>query len=155
MVNDRGPLLGLLFYFCLQGIITLFCKKIYLKNFKVSFLLAVVWLLLITTLLCIPGSRLPKINWEDKLLLDKWVHFFLFLILVMLWCAYFKVVKAKSKEIFLKITILSMIYGIGMELVQHYFIPLRSFDYGDIIADGIGSIAGYFTSVKRFVKKPI
>jgi VanZ family protein len=126
-----------------------------LKIFKVSFLLAVAWLVLITTLLCIPGSRLPKINWEDKILLDKWVHFFLFIILVMLWCAYFKGSKAKSKEIFLKITILSMIYGVGMELVQHYFIPFRSFAYGDIIADGFGSLAGYFISVKQFVKKQI
>ena len=113
------------------------------------------WLLLITTLLCIPGSRLPKINWEDKILLDKWVHFFLFLILVMLWCAYFKGSKVKYKEIFLKVAILSMIYGIGMEVVQHYFIPLRSFAYGDIIADGLGSVAGYFIAINRFVKKLI
>jgi VanZ family protein len=75
--------------------------------------------------------------------------------LVMLWCTYFEGSKVKSKEIFLKITILSMIYGIGMEVVQHYFIPLRSFAYGDIIADALGSVAGYFISVKRFVKKQI
>jgi VanZ family protein len=122
-----------------------------LKTFKASILVAVAWLALITILLCIPGSRLPKINWEDKILLDKWVHFFLFLILVLLWCTYFTGgSKVKVKEIFLKITILSMIYGIGMEIVQHYFIPLRSFSYGDIIADGLGSVAGYFISVKRF-----
>jgi len=126
-----------------------------LKILKGSLLLAVVWLVLVTTLLCIPGSSLPKINWEDKILLDKWVHFFLFLILVMLWCAYFKGSKVKFREIFLRITILSMIYGIGMEVVQHYFIPLRSFAYGDIIADGLGSVAGYFISVNRFVKKQI
>jgi VanZ family protein len=53
------------------------------------------------------------------------------------------------------LTILSMIYGIGMETVQHYFIPLRSFAYGDIIADGLGSVAGYFVSVKRLAKKQI
>jgi VanZ family protein len=45
-----------------------------------------------------------------------------------------------------------MIYGIGMEIVQHYFVPLRSFDYGDMIADGLGSTAGYFISANRFLK---
>ena len=50
------------------------------------------------------------------------------------------------------ITILSMIYGIGMEIVQQYFIPFRSFDLGDIIADGVGCTIGYFISIKRFAK---
>jgi len=127
-----------------------------LKPLRAWLLFPVAWLLIVTTLLCIPGSSLPKINWEDKILLDKWVHFFLFLILVMLWCAYFiRESTIKGKEMFLKITILSMIYGIGMEVVQHYFIPLRSFAYGDIVADGLGSVSGYFISVKRFVKKQI
>jgi hypothetical protein len=40
-----------------------------------------------------------------------------------------------------------------MELVQRYFIPNRSFDGGDIIADGVGSAAGLVYSLKRYVKK--
>jgi VanZ family protein len=39
-----------------------------------------------------------------------------------------------------------------MELVQNYFIPFRSFDLFDIIADGVGCAIGYFISIKRFVK---
>ena len=61
--------------------------------------------------------------------------------------------KVGVKKIFLAITLLSMIYGIGMEVVQHYFIPFRSFDYGDILADGLGSAAGYFISVQRMQKR--
>jgi len=41
-------------------------------------------------------------------------------------------------------------YGIAMEFVQKYFIPFRSFDLGDIIADGIGCAAGYLFAIKRF-----
>ena len=147
--------MGPLFYFCTHYIIALFCKKIYLKTNKVSFLLAVAWLLIVTALHCIPGSKLPKISWQDKILLDKWIHFFLFLLLVFLWNRAFlnKRSKVDVKKIFLTITILSMLYGIGMEIVQHYFIPLRSFDYGDMIADGLGSVAGYFFAVSRFIKK--
>jgi len=40
-----------------------------------------------------------------------------------------------------------------MEVIQHYFIPFRSFDYGDMVADAIGSAVGYFISVNRFLKK--
>ena len=122
-----------------------------MKTFRAWLFFAVVWLLIVTTIHCIPGSRLPKINWEDKILLDKWVHFFLFLVLVFLWSRFFlnKRSKVGVKKIFLAITLLSMIYGIGMEVVQHYFIPFRSFDYGDILADGLGSAAGYFISVQR------
>ena len=43
-----------------------------------------------------------------------------------------------------------IVYGIAMEIVQKYFIPFRSFDLGDIIADGIGCAAGYFFAIKRF-----
>jgi len=109
---------------------------------------------MVTMLLCIPGSTLPKINWPDKIWLDKWVHFFLFLMLVLFWCrAYLiKGSKVNVKKIFFTITILSVIYGIGMEIVQHYFIPFRSFDYGDMIADALGSVAGYFFSINRFRK---
>jgi len=42
------------------------------------------------------------------------------------------------------------LYGILMEIVQKYFIPFRSFDLGDIIADGIGCAAGYLFVIKRF-----
>ena len=150
-----GALFGAPFNFCLHYIIGLFCKKIYLKTIKASLLFAVAWLLMITTLLCIPGSKLPKINWDDKIWLDKWVHIFLFLLLVLLWCRAYssKGRKPGVRKIFLTITILSIIYGVGMEIIQHYFIPFRSFDYGDIIADCLGSMAGYFNSVNRFPKK--
>jgi VanZ family protein len=46
--------------------------------------------------------------------------------------------------------ITGIVYGIAMEIVQKYFIPFRSFDLGDIIADGIGCVAGYFFAIKRF-----
>jgi len=126
-----------------------------LKHFRTAFLFAFTWLLFVTILLCTPGSKLPKIGWSDKIWLDKWAHIFLFFVLVFLWCrAYLKRdLVINIKKICFTIAILSVVYGIGMEIVQHYFIPFRSFDYGDMIADGIGSIAGYFISVYRFLKK--
>jgi VanZ family protein len=51
--------------------------------------------------------------------------------------------QAWNKIAFLKTAItiagIALLYGIAMEYVQKNFIPNRSFDVGDIIADGIGS----------------
>ena len=46
--------------------------------------------------------------------------------------------------------ITGVVYGIAMEIVQKYFIPFRSFDIGDIIADAIGCVVGYLISIKKF-----
>jgi len=47
--------------------------------------------------------------------------------------------------------ITGIVYGIAMEIVQKYFIPFRSFDVGDIIADAIGCFVGYLISIKKFM----
>jgi len=55
-----------------------------------------------------------------------------------------------EQRIFLQIMITGIVYGIAMEIVQKYFIPFRSFDLGDIIADAIGCVVGYFFAIKKF-----
>jgi VanZ family protein len=57
------------------------------------------------------------------------------------------------KIIFLRVAVLCLIYGVGMEFVQKYFIPNRSFDIGDIIADAIGCLTGLVYSIRRYIKK--
>jgi len=124
-----------------------------LKKNVPAIIFAVIWLLLVTSLLCIPGTRLPKITWEDKVWLDKWVHIFLFMILVILWSKAYshkKNTNSGGRKIFFEIMIVGCFYGIAMEIVQKYFIPFRSFDVGDIIADAIGSVVGYLFSIKKF-----
>ena len=128
-------------------------KKSALKKNVSTIVFAVIWLLFVTTLLCIPGTKLPRIGWQDKIWLDKWIHIFLFMILVILWSLAYSNKKSKlgtSRKIFFKIIVIGCFYGIVMEIVQKYFIPFRSFDLGDIIADAIGCVAGYFFAIKRF-----
>jgi len=123
-----------------------------LKKNVPAIIFAVIWLLLVTSLLCIPGTRLPKITWEDKVWLDKWVHIFLFMILVILWSKAYshkKNTNSGGRKIFFEIMIVGCFYGIAMEFVQKYFIPFRSFDVGDIIADAIGCVVGYLISIKK------
>ena len=125
------------------------------KNTLIT-LSAVIWLLLITVLLCIPGTGLPKFKWDTKIFLDKWIHVFLFMVLVILWSktySYKKNTKANNRKIFFQIMILAFLYSIMMELVQKYFVPNRSFDLVDVAANGIGCIGGYFFSLKKFLSQ--
>ena len=147
MVNDRGPLLGLLFY--------LYSEKIPLKKNISTIIFATIWLLLITTLLCIPGTKFPKATWEDKIWLDKWIHVFLFMVLVILWSKAYsdkKNIRNNTRKIFFQIMILGFLYGILMEIVQEYFILNRSFELIDVLADGTGCFIGYLISIKRVLK---
>ena len=139
--------MGLLFY-------TYIRKKSPLKKNILTIVFAAIWFLLVTSLLCIPGTKFPKIDWQDKIWLDKWIHIFLFMILVILWSkAYSHSTQSGGRKIFFKIMVVGCFYGIAMEFVQKYFIPFRSFDFGDIIADGIGCVAGYYFSVKKFLQE--
>jgi VanZ family protein len=129
-------------------------KPTFLK--KTSFLLAVTWLIISTILLTIPGTKFPKDDWLSKIWFDKWVHIGLFALLVFLWCWFLFSRTIDHKKLsagFLLIAITGLAYGATMELVQKYFVVNRSFDGGDIIADGIGCILGLLLARGRYIKK--
>lgn len=73
--------------------------------------------------------------------MDKWVHIALFSILVAL--CYWPFKPSWPQKAFLKkavpIAFAALGYGIAIEFIQKNYIPNRSFDLGDIIADGFGS----------------
>ena len=108
-----------------------------------------------TVLLCLPGQEFPKISWLNKIWLDKWVHVGLFIVLNVLWNWFYSFGKKddRLKALFTRVIIGAIVYGIAIELIQHFFIPFRSFEWGDIVADAVGSVFGFIISVKRFVKK--
>ena len=74
------------------------------------------------------------------------------MVLVILWSKVYshkKNLQTDSRNTFFKIMVLGIFYGVVMELVQKYFIPFRSFDLMDILADGVGCVAGYFYAIKK------
>ncbi len=115
---------------------------------RIRVFIAVLWFLICTVLLLISGSSFPSSNWMTKIpLFDKWVHIFLFLILTYLFCLLFsrsRFPKSQLWNFYYLTGFLCFIYGIAMEIIQHFFIPFRSFDLGDILADGIGVIGALF-----------
>lgn len=120
--------------------------KLSVKTLKA---LALVWLIFISTLFFLPGSALPKAEIFDVLSFDKWVHFGLFAVLLFLWRFYFpNEVKYNWWSL-----LLAFCYGFGVEAIQRYFIPNRSFDLSDVAADMLGAAAGVWFWSKRCIKK--
>jgi VanZ family protein len=119
------------------------------------YLLAISWLIMTTILLCLPGSSLPREDWLSRLWIDKWVHILLFMVLVILWCrGISRQGENKSySKFFIYLGLLALIYGFIMELIQGNYIPNRSFDTGDLVADAAGCIAGVIISSGRYIKK--
>lgn len=116
------------------------------KNRKAA---AVIWLLFISVLFFLPGSALPKDKMFEIVLFDKWVHVGLFAVLLFLWRSYFP---DDAKYSWWSL-LLALCYGFGVEVIQHYFIPNRSFDLGDVTGDMLGAVAGVWWWNKRYIKK--
>ena len=117
---------------------------------------AIIWFTLTLILLTLPGKDLPKIGWMDDLQVDKLVHIFLFSVLVTLF--FWGIVSTKpgiaNKRTLASIAVSALLYGIAMEFVQKYWIPNRSFDKWDIVADGVGSFLPVFliTTIKKLFR---
>lgn len=116
-------------------------KKLVAKRYP-----AILWTIVIFILLALPGSMIPSEANFNISNFDKYVHVSIFFFFVLLWSFYFAARKEESKKIrkrFLLIFVIACLYGTAMEYVQKYFIPFRDFDLYDILADVIGSLAGY------------
>lgn len=129
----------------------------FLKNQNRFLLPAIAWVITCTILLTLPASAFPKERWYTKIpMFDKWVHLGLFAILAFLFCWGIikkEIIESKWKKQFIQTGIICLVYGIAMEFVQRYFISNRSFDMGDIVADGVGAFGGVLFGINRFIKK--
>jgi VanZ family protein len=110
---------------------------------------AAAWLAICTLLLTLPGSKLPKENWLDKIGADKIVHVILFAALTYLWCTVFRM---QGRKTLFFISFLLLLYGIGIEFIQKHHIPNRGFDVWDIVADAGGVLLGLYLFIK-YLKK--
>lgn len=121
----------------------------------IYFLPAFLWFVLIFILLIIPGKNLPEVTFLDKIYFDKWVHITLFAVQVYLSYTALKKIYPLSSAVFLNAAIYAWLYGIAMEFVQKYWVPNRSFDVTDIIADGVGCLIAYFIFRKKYKKAQV
>ncbi|MFL5789086.1 MAG: VanZ family protein [Flavisolibacter sp.] len=116
--------------------------------------LAISWFIIMCILFFLPGKDLPE---ETPLLalihIDKLFHIALFAGLYFLWRNAFP--SRISNYGFLLLFIL-IFYGYMVEVIQKYWIPGRSYDLFDLIADSTGSITGMILWVRVYKKnKPL
>ncbi len=124
-------------------------------SFK-QFLPAIAFLAFTFFLFTLPGQELPDLSWAAKINFDKMVHLGLFTILVFVFSYPFKKSthnNAQRKKWFLYITLISIIYGVIIEIIQKYFVVNRSYDIVDITADTLGASIGYIIAMFLFKAK--
>jgi VanZ family protein len=118
---------------------------------KTPFLPAVLFFVLTAVLLTLPGNRFPKSHWFDIPYFDKWIHIGLFGLLCFLFTfpiQDFSITHSQKRNRFFLITLLGIGYGTMMEFVQKYWIPNRSFEGMDILADCTGCLLALFLSLQ-------
>lgn len=121
------------------------CMQIgFLKNKKIVMVLAWAWTILIFIGCSLPGKDLPAVKLFDHF--DKVVHLVFFSIFAFLWLHYFK----KNQKSLIIIIALGFIYGLAIEYYQMYFVPGRSWDIWDALADGLGACIGAFLYRRYF-----
>ena len=100
---------------------------------------AVSWFIIMSILFFLPGSDLPHAGWLEAIHFDKWVHIGLFAVLIFLWRSSFDLDLDHYNSILL---LAALVYGLSVEVIQKYWIPNRSFDLFDLLADMTGAIGG-------------
>ena len=116
---------------------------------------------LIFILLSMPGSDIQGKSWISFILhlpyADKVIHVGLFGSLALSLFFYFEQysnISFRSTRTKALSLILCILYGIGMEFYQKYFVPSRGFEVGDMLADAIGALLAlpFFNMVKHFIQ---
>ena len=100
----------------------------------------ILWALFILALSIGPGANFPEMNLFEP---DKLAHLFVYGVLVYLALRAYKSVKELSLRIIIVIISSSALYGLLLEIVQKTFFPHRFFEWGDVIANTVGSILGW------------
>lgn len=119
------------------------------------FLLTILWMIFILILCLIPSNHLEKLrfHWMPEYF-DKIVHFSFYFILIILMTSAFIKSNYVLKHALLISLIISIFYGISIELLQKYATSTRHYEFNDILANSVGSTVGlilyYF--LKKFQK---
>ena len=98
--------------------------------------------LIILSLVPYPDIGLPKFKLFE---LDKLIHFSMYTIFIIIWG-----LKSDNKT---KILIFSILFGLGLEILQHILPFGRYFDWGDFIANSLGVLFG--TIILFYLKKKL
>ncbi|MBW3469915.1 VanZ family protein [Arthrospiribacter ruber] len=114
---------------------------------------AIIWLIIVIIALLTPGNNLPKAPSFPHA--DKLVHFGIFSILTFLWCRVGTInadYQINWRKLLTNLLVFTIIFPILVEYLQKY-IPNRSFEYADIVANLLGGLAGFVAFIILFKTK--
>lgn len=100
---------------------------------------ALLWTVIILVASLMPKGAIPNQALFDIRGLDKFAHFVFYFLLVLLWSFAFYPSKKRVERI---IFIASILFGLGMEILQWQLNNGRHFEIPDLLANIIGSIGG-------------
>ena len=112
-------------------------------------LVALVFHIWATVMMLMPTSGLPNIEIPY---IDKLAHFGIYALFFLLWAFAFLKHLTKSKASIWGLFLALFFYGMVIELIQGRWIPDRSFDTMDMLANFIGLTIGY---VAFYILKPL
>ncbi len=102
---------------------------------------------IITLSSLLPGDSLSNSPFSVIPHIDKYIHIVMyFLGMISIGLAYAKRWAEKKKQFFI-VACLLLLYSGSLEGIQEYVIPGRSFELFDIIANFIGTLLGYITTL--------
>lgn len=110
---------------------------------KYLVVVGVVYTVLITVALLAPIVDPPK---TEIPFADKIVHIVINagLFIIWSWCALTRTSKVSVKKSLCVLFVYTLFYGILIEVLQEYFVPTRSADVFDVVANIFGLVLGAF-----------
>jgi VanZ family protein len=113
--------------------------------------LAGAWALVIFALSSVPGRKLPAVHIFANS--DKVAHLFIYAVLGLLcFAASRRTWNTRTAWLVLAASLLGLAYGITDELHQLY-VPGRSADPLDVVADGIGALLGSLAAARAATRR--
>jgi VanZ family protein len=119
-------------------------KKLFTNKY-LQYLPALGWFFLVLYLICLPADEMPQFKdaitlFLEKIRFDKIVHFCMFGGIVAL-CSLpllFAKPTITQKQIFI-LVLITIIWGLCTEFIQHFYITGRMYDLWDWAADSAGA----------------
>ena len=119
-------------------------------SFK-KFLPGIAWFFVVGILTLMPGKDVPEVGWLNIPNLDKFVHMVLFGTLTLLFCLPYSKTGfsfLKKRNIFVRISLSMILWGIMIEVIQKFFVPGRGFEWLDWAADSFGVFIAFWVCIK-------
>lgn len=105
-----------------------------------AYIPAIGWTLLIASSSLLPSSTFKKFTFNSFFEIDKLIHFILYLVFVLLWSLIAEKAMSSLQKFWL--AVVSIAFGVAIELLQSTMAMGRSYEINDIMANSVGCFIG-------------